>query len=43
MRVLYWYYRTTHINKKGVAPVMMRITNEGQRLSLNTHMEIEEK
>lgn len=42
MNILFWYNRVK-TNKKGVAPIMIRITIEGMRLNLSTHIEIEEK
>src|SRR5688572_18749293 len=42
MKVLFWLYKS-HINKKGLSPVMMRITILGQRINFPTSICIEEK
>ncbi len=42
MKILFWYNRVK-TNKKGVAPIMIRITIDGKRLNISTNIEIEEK
>jgi len=42
MRVLFWFYKS-HTNKKGLAPIMMRITLNGQRINFPTQVNIEER
>lgn len=41
MNILFWLYKS-RVNKKGLSPVMMRVTLEGQRLNLITQVDIEE-
>lgn len=42
MKILFWLYKSK-TNKKGLAPVMMRITLSGQRINFPTHVSSEEK
>jgi len=42
MKILYWFNRA-RTNKKQTAPIMMRMTLDGQRLNLSTQIEIQEK
>jgi site-specific recombinase XerD len=42
MKILFWLYKSK-TNKKGLAPVMMRITLNGQRINFPTHVSTEEK
>ena len=42
MKILYWYYKS-RMNKKGVAPIRMRITIDGERADLKTGIEIQEE
>lgn len=42
MKILYWYYKS-RMNKKGVAPIRMRITIDGERADLTTGIEIQEE
>lgn len=41
MNILFWLYKS-RVNKKGLSPVMMRVTLDGQRLNLLTRVDIEE-
>ena len=42
MKVLLWLYRS-HINTKGLIPVMMRIIINNKRINFPTQITIEEK
>lgn len=42
MKLLFWLYKSK-INKKGLMPIMMRITLYGQRINFPTHISTEEK
>jgi site-specific recombinase XerD len=42
MKILLWLYKSK-INKKGLSPIMMRITLKGQRINFPTHVSTEEK
>ncbi|HEX2533338.1 MAG TPA: site-specific integrase [Chitinophagaceae bacterium] len=42
MKVIFWLYRS-HTNKKGLTPIMMRITLAGQRTNFPTQISIPEK
>ena len=42
MKILYWYYKS-RMNKKGAAPIRMRITIDGERADLKTGIEIQEE
>ncbi|MCU7551800.1 site-specific integrase [Chitinophagaceae bacterium LB-8] len=41
MNILFWLYKS-RMNKKGLAPIMMRISLEGKRINFPTQIEIEE-
>ena len=42
MKILLWIHRSK-LNAKGVMPIMMRITINGQRINFPTQITIEEK
>jgi len=42
MKVLFWLYKSK-VSKKGLTPIMMRITLKGERINFPTQISIEEK
>ncbi len=41
MKILFWYY-SSRTNKKGLAPIMMRVTHNGKRFNMSTCIEVED-
>lgn len=41
MNILFWLYKSK-MNKKGLAPIMMRISLDGKRINFPTQIEVEE-
>ncbi|HEU4472934.1 MAG TPA: Arm DNA-binding domain-containing protein [Flavisolibacter sp.] len=42
MKVLFWLYKSK-VSKKGLTPIMMRITLKGERINFPTQISVEEK